>query len=1090
MPFYTDKLHLKLIQPQDMFADESFNNVIKDADDKLVGVAHLPSGAHWQVWEKDTVYAVNDVVRWPSLHGHQYARCRQAGTSGTTTPVNNVTGSIITDNTVKWEVMSISDNSGDGGTILIWLSGAYYSPGDAVFYGKSLYRCRVQHQATTFDSDKANWHEVYASVRPWVTGIFYSVGDSIINNHEIYECITEHVAGASFNTTEKVNWVLVGSFGLVSEWAIETKYHVGQIVTYEGLTFICTTEHESNNGAFENDIVRWKLFTAGITPWGLSDYYPLGAVVVYDSRIWRCIYAHNRTTAVFEDTQQHWTPLGYNLPAYLKAWQPNTYYYLHQTVLIENKYLYKCTTSHTSDVSWSLDETHWIRLGGIEGVVRDWESGVRYYPNQLVTYLGTLYRAVAIHDSGASFEQDVAEWRRINANIGYWEINKYYPQYHLVEYNNMIYRCSTAHASTSTFDVTKWTPLLAFPVIDEWQPNNNYLENQVIKFNNMLLIAVDTHTSDSTGIINDLTAPNIHWNLVYTNIQTWQANTTYKVGTQVIYNNNLYQAKDTHTSGSTFDITHWELIGQFDAFVYDWQANKYYYANQVVIKDKELYRSDSNHTSANTWNDDKVNWTKISSAVVIDNWADNTEYLLNEVVIWNGVLYRCNTAHTSSTTFDGAKFTTVYANVAPWQASTQYLVGQLVMYNNQLYKCITAHTSQSAFESDGAKWQPVANNIVGIPAWAEGIYYYPNQVVKYNGKIWRCLTAHTSGVNDSPDNVIVYEKNQSHFFEVNMSTPLPAEYILDIGSVNPITKIRLSGNNSGIDISGKIYISIDGTNYTDVGDFSAGNHSGSGPTINLYANVRYIKIQVTSRYDGYGYGGSVYFSQAVVNGLSTKWEIIVDDGVTITYWTQNNNYDVNDIVIYNDELYRCIEKHASGSTFDITKWVKISETVIHDWAIGKEYKIDNVVWYGNSVCRCLINHTSDSTENPYEKEAYVASSNTVDIDDTTTIPYNEVIDLSSVQTITNITYLEVKTQMDAVYKIEVSSDNVTYNEWEGEEISARYVRVTIESISIDAGASAPNFYLDDFTVYTKSTKWQEISTMNTLTNEEIDAMFI
>lgn len=1137
MPFYTEKLHLKFIQPNDYFADESFNNILRDADDKLVGVAHLLSGAHWDVWERETSYDVNDIVRWPNLHGHQYAKCVVAGSSGTTMPNNNLTGEMVTDNTVTWEIISLSEIPDGGGSILVWLSNKFYNRGDVVYYGKSLYRCAVAHTSTIFASDVGNWQEIFSSIRPWNDGIYYAKDDTVIIEGEIYQCTNAHTSGSTFDTTEASNWSLVGVFGLVKDWESNKHYHVGQLVDYSGITCVCITEHVSSASDFSSDITRWKLFTASISPWGLSDYYPLGSVVVYGYRIWRCIYAHNRTTSVFEDTLSNWTPLGYNLPAYLRDWQPNTYYYLHQTVLRENKYLYKCTYTHTSTNVWEDDVTNWVRLGGIEGVIRDWEPNIRYYPNQLVTYLGTLYRAVALHDSDSvAFENDVNKWRRINANIGNWQQNTFYPEFHLVEYNHMIYRCLQSHTTTGLFDDTKWQPILAYPIINEWQPNTNYLENQVIKFNNMLLIAVDTHTSDSTDIINDLTTPNIHWNLVYANIQTWQASIAYKIGTQVIYNNNLYQAKDTHTSGSTFDIAHWELIGQFDAFVYDWQANKYYYANQIIIKDKELYRSDSNHTSDSTWNDDKVNWTKISSAVVIDNWASSTEYLLNEVVVWNGVLYRCNTAHTSSTTFDGTKFTPVYANIAPWQASTQYLVDQLVMYNNQLYKCITAHTSTSTFEPDGAKWQPVANNIAGIPAWASGVYYYQNQVVKYNGKIWRCLESHKAITKDEQPDVRLVYSNIPEYFRVDENTSLPATTTVDLGDIYLVSDIKTATGGAYITITGVLEGSVDNVNFTKICDFS-GRETQPGASINMDSCMyaRYLRFTVNTRQlAGSISFGSVQFSNLKVWGDSDKWETIVEDSIRLTYWQSNMRYDTDNIVLYDNEFYRCIEAHDSKSTFEPTKWKKIPRMVIPDWKAdesyilnqvvfydgkmykcivahtssstftqanwtpvndtidtwqaGKYYYANQVVWYNNSLWRCLVQHESDSTENPDGAEVYKATTNTMDIDDTTTLPYSETINLTSVKEVKEINFIEVFTDMDVDYTVEVSEDNITFSEWENEEVDVRYIKITANTVNV-TGVS-PSAYLDDFTVIAKSDKWQEVSTMNTLTNEEIDAMFI
>lgn len=1088
MAQYTDKLELRLIQPTDQFADESFNRVIRDADDKLVGVGHLTSGAHWEVWDKTTAYSKGDVVRWPNMHSHQYARCQEAGDSGTAMPTNNVTGSVVIDGTVKWQIESLTESTENGGRILIWTSGSYYERGDAVYYGKALYRCKIAHQANTFSSDVGNWQEIYASIRPWVASTYYIEDDAVLVNGDLYVCKTNHTSGNSFNNVEKADWDLIGSFGLVSEWNPSTSYHAGQIVTFGNVSYICINEHESDNVDFSNDITKWKLFNASVAPWGLSSYYSLNTLVVYDSKVWRCVSAHANTTTVFEDTQVNWIPLGYNLPAYLKAWQPNTYYYANQTVLIESKYLYRCALTHTSATDWASDETNWIRLGGIEGVIKNWESGVRYYPNQLVTYLGTLYRAVAIHDSGNSFADDVNEWRRINANIGFWEVNVYYPLGHLVEYNQMIYRCITAHTSTNIFDNTKWAPILALPVIEDWQVSTNYLAGQLVLNSGMLLRAVDTHTSDSSSLVTDI--GNSHWELVYANIALWQADTIYEVGSQVIYNNNIYRCITTHTSGNDFAIANWVLIGQTDAFMYNWQANKYYYAGQVVIVDKEIYINDTAHTSANNWDSDKSNWTKISSVTSIDPWASNTEYLQNQVVTQNGILYVCSTSHTSSSNFDASKFTPVYANIVTWSVNTAYNEGEFVIYANQIYQCLIAHTSGGSFEDSGGNWQPIANNIAGLPNWANGIYYYPNQVVKFDNKIWRCLVAHKSATNDNQPNkqrVYYFDAGYAGFIQIHAGDSGPKTYTADIGSIVRANQIAIDFHGGYLQASGNIEISVDGTNYKVVDTWGASN-SGSF-TKYFFDYVRYIRFNATSWNVPGGGSGSITFQKIYLWAESNNWELLVDDITRISYWAQNTTYDNNDIVIYNDNFYRCTQAHLSDSTFDSIKWEKFPKVVIEDWSSGNNYVVNQIVWYQGSIWRSTVAHTSVVDENPIDKIIYTSTTSIAQADNNSNIPLSEVIDLGDSYEIVDISYDEIAIEMSAEYTIEVSSDNSTYTDYE-EGTIARYIKVTVDSVSIDVGATAPNSYLDNFVVKAKSTKWQELATINTLTEEEIDAMFI
>jgi hypothetical protein len=209
--------------------------------------------------------------------------------------------------------------------------------------------------------------------------------------------------------------------------------------------------------------------------------------------------------------------------------------------------------------------------------------------------------------------------------------------------------------------------------------------------------------------------------------------------------------------------------------------------------------------------------------------------------------------------------------------------------------------------------------------------------------------------------------------------------------------------------------------------------------------------------------------------------------MVIPDWKAEEDYALNQVVFYDDKLYKCIVAHTSSSTFTQANWTPVND-FIDTWQAGKYYYVNQVVWYNDSLWRCLIQHKSDNTENPDGAEVYKATTNTMDIDDTTTLPYSETIDLGGVKEVKEINFTEVFTNMSVDYTIEVSEDNITFSEWEDEEVNARYIKITANTINV-TGAN-PSAFLDDFTVIAKSDKWQEISTMNTLTDEEIDAMFV
>lgn len=252
MPTRTNILGLLLMQEDWKFGDESFNRFIEDADDKLVGVAHLVSKGHWSTWQEDTVYNVGDVIRISNTKTHQYYQCITSGVSGSVEPTNNVTNSVVTDGTVRWIVKSLTDES-SASAIKIWLSGDTYARGDVVLYGTALYRCKTSHTATSWTTNYTYWTEIFSSIRMWRPSIYYFVDDTVIHNKVLWQCITAHTSDTTFSSSEEANWDKVGSSSFV-EWEPSTSYTQGDYIIYDGVLYRVDNSFTSGTTFSDNDL--------------------------------------------------------------------------------------------------------------------------------------------------------------------------------------------------------------------------------------------------------------------------------------------------------------------------------------------------------------------------------------------------------------------------------------------------------------------------------------------------------------------------------------------------------------------------------------------------------------------------------------------------------------------------------------------------------------------------------------------------------------------------------------------------------------------------------------------------------------------
>jgi len=140
-------------------------------------------------------------------------------------------------------------------------------------------------------------------------------------------------------------------------------------------------------------------------------------------------------------------------------------------------------------------------------------------------------------------------------------------------------------------------------------------------------------------------------------------------------------------------------------------------------------------------------------------WSGTTQYVRDDIVYYGGKSYVCFVTHTASTTFlvdltatplrwvlmfDGGSWRGV------WSTTTSYNPGDIVRYGGIVYKAITNHTSAATtvlgLEANQAAWTVLAKTEDWKNLWTTSTQYKINDVVKYNARVYRCITNHTSAI--------------------------------------------------------------------------------------------------------------------------------------------------------------------------------------------------------------------------------------------------------------------------------------------------------------------------------------------------------
>lgn len=137
-------------------------------------------------------------------------------------------------------------------------------------------------------------------------------------------------------------------------------------------------------------------------------------------------------------------------------------------------------------------------------------------------------------------------------------------------------------------------------------------------------------------------------------------------------------------------------------------------------------------------------------------WANATAYAIGNLAGYGGKLYKCVQAHTSQTDWTPPIAVALWVECAPdgvilpWRQPTgahdAYPLGALVTHNG--------YTWQSDYAAN--VWEPGVfgwTNLTPPPptqAWSYPVAYKVGDEVTYNGRLYRCLQAHTSQAGWTP----------------------------------------------------------------------------------------------------------------------------------------------------------------------------------------------------------------------------------------------------------------------------------------------------------------------------------------------------
>ena len=359
--------------------------------------------------------------------------------------------------------------------------------------------------------------------------------------------------------------------------------------------------------------------------------------------------------------------------------------------------------------------------------------------------------------------------------------------------------------------------------------------------------------------------------------QEFRDRATYAVGRLVIYDDKLYRCTTAHTGS--------------------WDANDFV---QSTVEEAIIYEVDKAVLAASAEFAEKTD--------IASEFSPSERYDVNRLVVYDHVLYRCSVAHPAdewngdhfvqATVDDVIALNGGLRNIADdFDKTKSYSVGQLVVYDNKLYRCTSAHTgdwTSGHFTTSTVEAALALKASISDLAdeFEEGAYSV-GQLVKKDGKIYRCTTAHTGAWNGGAD-----------FIESTVS-----------GALNLMaTKAELSELGSSTDsaLSGKIGLDKISEEFSTETSYSVGQLVKKGGKL----------YRCTAEHAAGSWNDGVDFTESPVSGsvniMATKSEVETKIGLDniAEEFSTGTAYSVGQIVKKGGKLYRCTAEHAAGSWND------------------------------------------------------------------------------------------------------------------------------------------------------------------------------
>ena len=260
----------------------------------------------------------------------------------------------------------------------------------------------------------------------------------------------------------------------------------------------------------------------------------------------------------------------------------------------------------------------------------------------------------------------------------------------------------------------------------DWATSTAYVVDDIIKYGGNSYVVTANHTSQSSiaNFYTDLTAGkySLHTEGLFFK-GDWATSTFYRLNDLVKYGAFQYRTTTQHTSGASFEPAKFEVYGEGFQFEDTYSSSTTYQDGVVVTYGGYTYVYINTTPASGQTPTDNTYWDVLTTGFkALGEYSHGTTYKTGDTIQYGGNNYVAIANHTNQ--YPSNSYGTVNSSYwvknlegfnyrAAYDASTTYNIGDVVRLTSTTYVAIQDRITNVSPDSDGAKWQVLAQGDSG-----------------------------------------------------------------------------------------------------------------------------------------------------------------------------------------------------------------------------------------------------------------------------------------------------------------------------------------------------------------------------------------